>query len=112
MSGRQSAAPGSSLDCRLVDQQGVRPILGRKACLGMRIVTYLDNDQLNKPMIKNAEVYTVGDETSFPNQRTVSSEISKCICRGIWLAGRRVPHPLRLPGQASTACPKAGACGI
>ena len=54
------------LDCRLVDQQGVRPILGRKACLGMKIVTYLDNDQLNKPRIKNAEVYTVGDETSFP----------------------------------------------
>ena len=32
----------------------------------MKIVTYLDNDQLNKPRIKNAEVYTVGDETSFP----------------------------------------------
>ena len=54
------------LDCRLVDQHGTRPLLGRKACLGMRIVTYLDNDQLNKPSVKNAEVYTVGRETSFP----------------------------------------------
>ena len=27
----------------------VRPILGRKACLGMKIIKYLDNDQLNRP---------------------------------------------------------------
>ena len=57
------------LDCRLVDQQVVRPILGQKACLGMKIVTYLDNYQLNKPRIKNAELYIVGDETSFPITR-------------------------------------------
>lgn len=36
------------LDCKLVDQHDIRPILGRKACLGMKVVMYLDNDNLNK----------------------------------------------------------------
>lgn len=52
------------LDCKLVDQQGIRPLLGRKACLGMKIVAYLDNDQLNKPTVQNAEVYAVKDQNS------------------------------------------------
>ena len=37
------------LDCRIVDTPNIQPLLGRKACIGMNIVTYLDNDQLNKP---------------------------------------------------------------
>ena len=52
------------LDCKLVDQQGIRPLLGRKACLGMNIMAYLDNDQLNKPTVQNAEVYAVHDQNS------------------------------------------------
>ena len=47
------------LDCKIVDQQGIRPLLGCKACLGMNIVAYL---QLNKPNTGKAEVYTVEDE--------------------------------------------------
>ena len=39
--------------CNLV----VRPILGRKACLGMKIITYLDNDQLNHPQTSDGDVY-------------------------------------------------------
>ena len=31
------------LDCKLVDRMDIRPLLGRKACLGMKIVSYLDN---------------------------------------------------------------------
>jgi len=54
------------LDCKIVDQQGIRPLLGHKACLGMRIGTYLDNDQLHKPSTKNAEVYVVGDRNCSP----------------------------------------------
>ena len=46
------------LDCNLVDSNKVRPILGRKACLGMSIIQYLDNDQLNRPQESNGEVYT------------------------------------------------------
>ena len=47
------------LDCKLVDQDDIRPILGRKACLGMKIVTYLDNNNLNKPPAGNAHIYAV-----------------------------------------------------
>ena len=45
------------LDCNLVDSKKVRPILGRKACLGMNIIQYLDKDQLNRPQESYGEVY-------------------------------------------------------
>lgn len=47
------------LDCKIVDKCNIRPLLGRKACLGMKIVTYLDNDQLNKPSTGTSEVYAL-----------------------------------------------------
>ena len=47
------------LNCKLVDRQDIRPLLGRKACVGMKIVSYLDNDQLNKPNTGNSPVYAV-----------------------------------------------------
>ena len=47
------------LDCRIVDAPNTRPLLGRKACIGMNIVTYLDNDQLNKPNTGDSEVYAL-----------------------------------------------------
>ena len=47
------------LDCKLVDGPGVRPLLGRKACIGMKIVTYLDNDQLNQPRTGGAPVFAL-----------------------------------------------------
>ena len=47
-----------------MDKQGIQPLLGRKACLGMKIVAYLDNDQLNKPNTEDANVYAVGDGES------------------------------------------------
>ena len=47
------------LDCKLVDCPGARPLLGRRACLGMKIVSYLDNDELNKPNTVGAPVYAV-----------------------------------------------------
>lgn len=52
---------GSSFlpDCRLVDNEDIRPILGRKACIGMGILVYQDNDHLNKPEMGNAPVYAV-----------------------------------------------------
>ena len=37
------------LDCKLVDNDTIRALLGRKACVGMKIIKYTDNDQLNKP---------------------------------------------------------------
>lgn len=50
------------LNCKLVDKEWLHPILGRKACLCMRIVTYLDNDDLNKPPVENARIYAVDDK--------------------------------------------------
>ena len=47
------------LDCKLVDHINIRPLLGRKACIGMKIVTYLDNDALNKPETSGAPVYSI-----------------------------------------------------
>ena len=43
------------VDCKLVDNSNIRPLLGRKACLGMKIVSYLDNDELYR--------LNVGDST-------------------------------------------------
>ena len=47
------------LDCKLVDSMNIRPLLGRKACLGMKLVSYLDNDELNKPETKGTAVFTL-----------------------------------------------------
>ena len=47
------------LDCKLVDGEGIRPLLGRRACIGMKIIAYLDNDKLNKPVTGDAPVYTL-----------------------------------------------------
>ena len=52
------------LDCKLVDNKDIRPILGRKACIGMNIVKYTDNDAINKPTTGNASVYAVEDNLS------------------------------------------------
>ena len=41
------------LDCKIVDKSNIRPLLGRKACLGMKIIAYLDN---NKPITGSSEV--------------------------------------------------------
>jgi len=38
------------LECKLVDSPKIRPLLGRKACLGMGIIEYWDNDAINKPV--------------------------------------------------------------
>ena len=37
------------LDCRIVDNKGVRPFLSRKACIGMNIVKYMDRDEISRP---------------------------------------------------------------
>ena len=46
------------LNCNLVESKRVRPILVIKACLGMNIITYQDNDQLNRPQASKGGIYT------------------------------------------------------
>ena len=100
------------LDCKLVDQPDIRPLLGRKACIGMNIVAYLDNDQLNKPCTGEAPVYMV--EKSGPlSTNALLKEHHRVFGDGVGLlqgkyhirleagvtpvqhAPRRVPVPLR-----------------
>ena len=52
------------LDCKLVDNNAIRPLLGRKACVG------IDNDELNKPQTGNASVYAV--ESTHANKTCAS----------------------------------------
>ena len=40
-----------------MDSKRVRPILRRKACLGMKIIKYLDNDQSNHPQTSDGDVH-------------------------------------------------------
>ena len=47
------------LICKLVDSDNTRLILGRKACAGMKLVEYTDNDALHKPASRDAQVYPV-----------------------------------------------------
>jgi transposase InsO family protein len=62
------------LDCKLVDCPDIRPILGRKACIGMNIIKYTDNDAINKPQSDDAPVYVVDDTES---SNTVQASMSK-----------------------------------
>ena len=52
------------LDCRLVDSEHIRPILGIKSCLAMNIIQYKDNDLLNQPETRSSFVYAVEDPSS------------------------------------------------
>ena len=47
------------LDCKLVDSERIPPLLGRKACVGMKIIAYLDNDSMNSPDTKDAAVFAL-----------------------------------------------------
>ena len=47
------------LECKLVNCTNIRPLLGRKACLDMKIVAYLDNDELYQPEIRNVKVFAL-----------------------------------------------------
>ena len=54
------------LDCKIVDRSDIQPLLGRKACIGMKIVTYLDNDKINKPNTSNAHLWGQRQRKSLP----------------------------------------------
>ena len=51
------------LDCRLVDSPDIYPILGRKACVEMNIVAYMDNDALSKLNTDNVNVFALHTES-------------------------------------------------
>jgi len=45
------------LSCKLIDSIRIRPLLGKRACVGMKIIAYLDNDEMNRPDTKGAAVF-------------------------------------------------------
>ena len=47
------------LDCKLVEKSTIRPLLGRKACVGVKIIKYTDNDELSKLQTGNTPVYSL-----------------------------------------------------
>ena len=60
------------LDCKIVDVSNIRPLLGRKACLTMKIVSYLDNDMMNKPNTDGSEVYTLSSSGPLTKDKLIN----------------------------------------
>ena len=58
-----------TLECKLVNCTNIRPLLGRKACLDMEIVAYLDNDALCKPHVGQATVFTLEPTNAMSQQQ-------------------------------------------
>ena len=59
------------LNCKLIDGTNIRPLLGRKACLQMNIVSYLDNDALSKPYTGDWPVYALEGVTAMSKEQLI-----------------------------------------
>ena len=57
------------LNCKLVDSKAIRPLLGQKACMGMKTIQYMDNDEINKPQTGNSLVYSLESKPEMPLTR-------------------------------------------
>ena len=44
-----------------MDSDLIRPILGRRACIGMNLIEYHDNDALHQPETNTVPVYSVNN---------------------------------------------------
>lgn len=54
-------------------------MLGRKACLGMKIVSYLDNDMINKPNTDGSEVYTGSSSGPLTKDKLISKYLMSMV---------------------------------
>ncbi|PFX11501.1 Retrovirus-related Pol polyprotein [Stylophora pistillata] len=70
-------------DCRLVDNNDIRPILGRKACIGMGVVVYQDNDHPNKPETGTAPVYAVQAQDTVLSKEELVTKFPKVFTEGV-----------------------------
>lgn len=71
------------LDCRLVDNDDIRPILGRKACIGMGVVMYQDNDLLNKLETGTAPVNAVQAQDKVLSKEELVTKFPKVFTEGV-----------------------------
>ena len=60
-----------TLHCKIVDCVNIRPLLERKSCLLLNIISYLDNDKLNKPDTGNSPVYTLDITTTLTREQLI-----------------------------------------
>lgn len=98
-------------DCRLVDNEDIRPILGRKACIGMGILVYQDNDHLNKPEMGNAPVYAVQTQATVLSKEELVTKF-KGVQGGSWKLGWCIQNQAGSHSAASPTCSEAGCSGI
>ena len=59
------------LECKLVNSTNIRPLLGRKACLEMEIIAYLDNDKLYQPDVRYAAVFALEPTNAVSQQQFI-----------------------------------------
>ena len=84
------------LDCKIIDRCNIRPLLGR-ACVGMKIVAYLDNDKLNKSSTGTSEVYALSSGNSPLTQEQLIQKYPKVFSEGVgWLESE---YHIRLNSQ-------------
>ena len=69
------------LDCKLVDSDLIRPIVGRMAWIGMHLIEYYDNDALNKPETSTVPVYSVNNA---PMATTILKGVRRRNCIARW----------------------------
>ena len=65
------------LACKLVDNDTVRPILGRRACIGMGIIRYIDNDRISQPTTEGALVFATDQQRTISQSPLTKEELQE-----------------------------------
>ena len=81
----------STLHCKLVYCVNIRPLLGRNSCLQMKSISYLDNDQINRPATGSLPVYAL-DITSVITKEQLIKQHPRVFGPGNWFSRGQVPH--------------------
>ena len=105
------------LDCKLVDSTEIRPLLGRKACIEMKIIKYMDNDELRKPNTGSFPVYTLDSTKGVvtnqsPLQGRPPPKVSQSLQSKCWPDGRWISYQNWQGSRFSAECTLPSARGI
>ena len=61
----------ATLHCKIVDGINIHPLLGRESCLQLKIISYLDNDKLNKLDTGNSLVFALDITTTLTREQLI-----------------------------------------
>ena len=61
----------ATLHCKIVDGINIRPLLGRESCLQLKIISYLDNDKVNKLDTGNSLVFALDITTALTREQLI-----------------------------------------